>query len=232
MYTSSAAVVVSEHSAVHRGRVIGTLFHKRFRNLVDMRGIDRSRRRVHVLAPLGRALVNDPMQVALDAVEQHRRVRGPIHVLACEEVPKEVLVPGLVIHTLVLVGEMVCETVKVADRRANLEVLALVLATSALVLVGQVACELFVQVLVARLISGGVKRRRHTSERFAQVCAPEEAVDNALHVLFRLCQSSDCPPLVMLDPATLLGRRSTLGPRWVNRGSGIFGGQPWVPAVN
>ena len=26
------------------------------------------------------------------------------------------------------------------------------------------------------------------------------------------------------------GRRSTLGPRWVNRGSPIFGGQPWVPA--
>ena len=28
----------------------------------------------------------------------------------------------------------------------------------------------------------------------------------------------------------LHGRRSTLGPRWVNRGSPIFGGQPWVPA--
>ena len=27
-----------------------------------------------------------------------------------------------------------------------------------------------------------------------------------------------------------MGRRSTLGPRWVNRGSPIFGGQPWVPA--
>ena len=27
-----------------------------------------------------------------------------------------------------------------------------------------------------------------------------------------------------------VGRRSTLGPRWVNRGSPIFGGQPWVPA--
>ena len=26
------------------------------------------------------------------------------------------------------------------------------------------------------------------------------------------------------------GRRSTLGPRWVNRGSPFFGGQPWVPA--
>ena len=30
----------------------------------------------------------------------------------------------------------------------------------------------------------------------------------------------------------LRGRRSTLGPRWVNRGSPIFGGQPWVPAEN
>ena len=28
----------------------------------------------------------------------------------------------------------------------------------------------------------------------------------------------------------LRGRRSTLGPRWVNRGSPFFGGQPWVPA--
>ncbi len=28
------------------------------------------------------------------------------------------------------------------------------------------------------------------------------------------------------------GRRSTLGPRWVNRGSPIFGGHPWVPAEN
>ena len=28
------------------------------------------------------------------------------------------------------------------------------------------------------------------------------------------------------------GRRSTLGPRWVNRGSPIFGGQPWVPVEN
>jgi len=27
-----------------------------------------------------------------------------------------------------------------------------------------------------------------------------------------------------------VGRRSTLGPRWVNRGSPFFGGQPWVPA--
>ena len=26
------------------------------------------------------------------------------------------------------------------------------------------------------------------------------------------------------------GRRTTLGPRWVNRGSPIFWGQPWVPA--
>ncbi len=29
-----------------------------------------------------------------------------------------------------------------------------------------------------------------------------------------------------------VGRRSTLGPRWVNRGSPIFGGHPWVPAEN
>ena len=30
----------------------------------------------------------------------------------------------------------------------------------------------------------------------------------------------------------LAGRRSTLGPRWVNSGSPIFGGHPWVPAEN
>ena len=30
----------------------------------------------------------------------------------------------------------------------------------------------------------------------------------------------------------VVGRRSTLGPRWVIGGSPIFGGHPWVPAEN
>jgi hypothetical protein len=55
--------------------------------------------------PLLAALVNDPMHVAPEAVEPHPRVRGPIHVLACEEVL------GLVIHMFVLVGELLCEAV-------------------------------------------------------------------------------------------------------------------------
>ena len=91
-----------------------------------MRGIDRRRRRVYLLAPLGSALVNDPMHVAPDDLEPHPRVRGPIHVLACEEVL------GLVIDMFVLVAELLCETVQVVDRRAHLEVLALVLARAAL----------------------------------------------------------------------------------------------------
>ena len=84
-----------------------------------MRGIDRRRRRVNLLAPLGSALVNDPMQVAPDSVELHPRVRGPFHVLAREEVL------GLVIRVFVQVGELFCEVVEVVDRRAHLEVLVL-----------------------------------------------------------------------------------------------------------
>ena len=95
----------------------------------------------------------------------------------------------------VLVGELLCEAVQVVDRRAHLEVLALVLARAALVLVCQVECELFVQLLVARLISGdGVKRRRQTSEIFAVICAQEELVDDATHVHLRLQPTPGLPP--------------------------------------
>ena len=73
------------------------------------------------------------------------------------------------------------------ERRARLEVLVLVLARAALVLVGQEACKLFVQLVVARLISGdGVKRRRRASQLFALFRAPEEHVDEATHVRLAL----------------------------------------------
>ncbi len=59
-----------------------------------------------------------------------------------QQVFAEEEVLGLVIHMFVLVGELLCEAVQVVDRRAHLEVLALVLARAALVLVCQVECEL------------------------------------------------------------------------------------------
>ena len=37
-------------------------------------------------------------------------------------------------------------------------------------------------------------------------------------------------PCGRIKPLDKVGRRSTLGPRLVNCGSPIFGGQPWVPA--
>jgi hypothetical protein len=96
----------------------------------------------------------------------------------------------------VLVGELHCEAVQVVDRRAHLEVLALVLARAALTgLPGRIECELFVQLLVARLISGdGVKRRRQTSEHFALICAQEELVDDATQVRLRLQPTPGLPP--------------------------------------
>ena len=58
----------------------------------------------------------------------------------------------------------------------------------------QVACELFVQLLVARLIRGdGVKRRRQTSELLALICAQEELVDDATHVRLRLQPTPGLP---------------------------------------
>jgi hypothetical protein len=53
--------------------------------------------------------------------------------------------------------------------------------------VNQEACKLFVQLLVARLISGdGVKRRRRASQLFALICAHEELVEDATHVRLAL----------------------------------------------
>ena len=58
----------------------------------------------------------------------------------------------------------------------------------------QVACELFVQLLVARLIRGdGVKRRRQTSDLLALICAQEELVDDATHVRLRLQPTPGLP---------------------------------------
>jgi hypothetical protein len=50
-------------------------------------------------------------------------------------------------------------------------------------------------------------------------------VDTAGHIV--VACGNNLPRVVQRE-----GRRSTLGPRWVNRGSPIFGGHPWVPSEN